>query len=55
MLVRADFMAIEWSGWPGGWLPVIHQRCIRARPGLLRDMKQDGYPKDVPKGLESPP
>ena len=21
MLVRADFMAIEWSGWPGSWLP----------------------------------
>jgi hypothetical protein len=37
----------------GRWLPVIHQRCIRARPGLLRDIEQDVSSEDAPKGLES--
>ena len=32
-------------------LPVIRQqRCIRARPGRLRAIKQDVYSEDVPKG-----
>ena len=50
MLVRADFMPIEWSGCGLFWIGAMYQ----ARPGRLRDIEQDVSSEDVPEGLESP-
>jgi len=54
MLVRADFMAIEWSGWPAAGWPSSTSDVSGAAGAPPGHREQDVSSEDVPEGLESP-